>query len=334
VGCISGTYRCKSSPPSAGGAIAASWNEVMGTLADDQHGVVAMFQLRELGVPRHVVEARIGARWLRQVHQGVYAVGHLALARDAREHAAVLACGPHALLSHRSVAARLGILRTSSPRIEVTAPRSRRPQAGILVHRSRLIHPDDRTRADGIPVTSVARTVVDLADVESDRRLGAALNELERRNELDLAAIHATLERLSGRRGRRRLLRVLATHEPETAFTRSRLERRFLHLCAAHGLPVPAANLWIGDQELDFYWSDALLGVELDTRAFHATAHAFDNDRRRDRRMATRSIHIIRITPRDLRDEAALAAELRQIRVERLRLLAGYMRSSAAAAAL
>jgi hypothetical protein len=301
-----------------------------------------MFQLRELGLPRHAVQARAAAGWLRQVHQGVYAVGHLAFARDAREHAAVLACGPHALLSHRSAAARLGLLRSSSARIEVTAPRSRRPQDGIVVHRSRRIGPDDHAVADRIPVTSIARTVVDLADVEGDRRLCAALEALERRNELDLRAIEATLERLPGRRGRRRLLRALALHEPETGFTRSRLERRFLRLCADHGLPIPAANLWVGDQELDFLWSDALLGVELDTRAFHATARAFDRDRRRDRRMATRSIHVIRVTPRDLHDEATLAAELKEIRAERLLLLAGrrsssagaYRRSSAAAAAL
>ena len=149
-------------------------------LASQQHGVVSREQLRALGLSSQAVYRRLQKRCLIRLHPGVYAVGHLALSSRWRDFAAVLACGPDALLSHRSAADLWGIRRTSSPRIEVTAPRGRKGPAGITVHRSRVVHFDDRTAVDAIAVTSVARTLADLADVLSLPALERAINEAER----------------------------------------------------------------------------------------------------------------------------------------------------------
>jgi hypothetical protein len=188
------------------------------------------------------------------------------------------------------------LIRSGSPRIEVTAPRGRRPRGGITVHRSRLIHPDDRAVVDCIPVTSVARTLVDLADVLSEPRLADALKEAEVLRLFDLTALEATLGRLPGRRGRHRLGRVLAEYSPEPRFTRTQIERRFLRLCAKHDLPLPDVNLWIAGHEVDFYWPDARLAIETDGAATHLTRRAFHEDRRRDRRLAALGIQVNRVS--------------------------------------
>jgi hypothetical protein len=250
---------------------------------------------------------------LLQVHAGVFAVGHAALTADSRRLAAVMACGPKALLSHRAAASAQGLL-ASSPQFEVTVPRGTAPKPGIVIHRSRLIHPEDRAGVRGIPVTSVARTLVDLADVLSEERLARAVHEAEVRRVLDLHAIERTLTRLPGRTGRHRLRRVLVAYRPEPHFTRSSAERRFLGLCERHGLPPPAANAWVAGYELDAYWADVRVAVEIDGAEAHQTRRAFREHRARDRRLAAAGIHVVRITWPDLADATSLAAELHAIR--------------------
>ena len=293
----------------------------IGAVAARQHGVISLAQLLELGLTRRAVEVRLGLGRLVQLHRSVYAVGHVAMTPRARELAAVLACGPHALLSHRSAASSWQLLRSTGGRIEVTAPRGRKLHPGITVHRSRLIHPDDRAEVEGIPTTSVARTLVDLADVLSEARLTHAVNDAEVQRLFDLAALDATLERLRGRRGRHRLRRVLAAYSQDPAFTRSRAERRFLDLCLEHGLPRPSTCIYIAGHEVDAYWPDARLAVEFDGEAFHRTRRAFHEDRRRDRRLAALGIQVNRVTWPDLSDGAGLAAQLEAIRAQRLLMM-------------
>jgi Transcriptional regulator, AbiEi antitoxin/Protein of unknown function (DUF559) len=290
----------------------------MSLLASQQHGVVSREQLRALGLSSQAVYRRLRKRCLIRLHPGVYAVGHLALSSRWRDFAAVLACGPDALLSHRSAADLWGIRRTSSPRIEVTAPRGRKGPAGITVHRSRVVHLDDRTAVDAIAVTSVARTLVDLADVLSLRALERAINEAELLGLFDLAALDRTLERLPNRGGRGRLRRALALYLPTAPFTRSQVERDFIRLCADHGLPQPSANLAIAGEEVDLIWTDARLIVEIDGTAVHGTTRAFHEDRRRDRALATRGFQVVRVTEHDLVDDAALAADMKALRARRL----------------
>jgi predicted transcriptional regulator of viral defense system len=160
----------KRSTHSSDGAIAA--------LAAGQHGVVSVAQLLDAGLSRDAIDIRARSGRLHRLYRGVYAVGHTALTQRSRELAAVLSCGRHAVLSHRSAGARLGLVR-SPAWIEVTAPRACKPRAGVVVHRSRRLHPEEREVVEGIPVTSIARTLVDLAEVLDERRLAQAVQEAE-----------------------------------------------------------------------------------------------------------------------------------------------------------
>ena len=302
----------KLGPPSLEAALVA--------LASRQHGVVSLAQLLELGFSRDAIRGRVNAGRLMPLHRGVYAVGHLALTSRAKELAAVLACGPDALLTHRSAGRLWGIVRASTARIEVTVPRSRGPRAGILVHRSRAIGEDDRACIDAIPVTSLARTVVDLAEVLTEPRLADAVNEAEVQGLFDLRAIEAVLARLPGRTGGRRLRRVLAVYQPEPTMSRSEAQRILTELCMQRGLPEALRDASVAGYELDLFWPDARLAVEFDGFAVHGTRRAFHRDRQKDRRLAALDVQVVRVTSRDLQgDGRALTSELAQILEVRLR---------------
>jgi very-short-patch-repair endonuclease/predicted transcriptional regulator of viral defense system len=305
VGHRARAYDAKRSPHSSGEDLAA--------LASRQHAVVSRRQLGRLGFTKDAIRRRVQGGVLLRLYPGVFAVGHVALTADSRRLAAVMACGPNALLSHRAAGAATGLL-SHSPHLEITVPRGTRPRDGILIHRSRLIHDEDRSTVRGVPVTSVARTLVDLADVLSEERLAKAVHEAEVGRVFDLRAIERTLDRLPGRTGRHRLHRVLAAHRSEPHFLRSEAERRFKRLCENHSLPRPQFNVNLAGHELDAYWPDADLAVEIDGARTHHTRRAFYEDRARDRRLAVEGIRVVRITWLDLHDEPALAAELRAIR--------------------
>ena len=269
-----------------------SWDAVVGALAGRQHGVVSLLQLRELGVPEHVVRARRKAERWYALHRGVYA------------------CGPGSLLSHRAAGALQGLLDATAV-IEVTAPRGCKAKPGIVVHRSRHLHPDDCAEIDGIPTTSVARTLVDLADVLNERQLTRAVRQAELLKVLDLRAIEAALERVPGRKGRHRLRRVLVAYQPEPHFLRSRAERRLKALCTRYGLPQPQFNVQISGYEVDVYWPQAKLALEFDGAETHQTRFAFHEDRRRDRALAAEGIQTLRVTWLDL--DGALMQQVRKI---------------------
>jgi very-short-patch-repair endonuclease len=278
--------------------------------------VVSRAQLTEIGFGRQAITRRVETDRLVRLHPGVYAVGHTALTAASRDLAAVFACGPQALLSHRAAGRRLKLLK--SGRIEVTAPRGCKPKSGIVVHRTRLIHPDDRTSIDGIPVTSVARTLVDLADTVSDRHLAAAVNEAEVLRLFDLSALEETIARLPGRPGRARLARILAAYAEPPGYSTTEAERLVLSLCREHGLPQPQRIAMAG-YELDFYWDDVRVAIEVDGGRFHRTRRAFHEDRRRDRRLAALGIQVARVSWLDLTERAGeLVVELEAIRRQRL----------------
>jgi uncharacterized protein DUF559 len=268
-------------------------------LADRQHGVVAFRQFLELGLGADAVQHRLSSGALHPVHQGVYAVGHPRLSLEGRWMAAVLACGRSALLSHRDAAQLWGLLRGAGRRIDVTTARRCRGRPRIALHRSRRIHPDDRAVRDGIPVTSVARTLLDLAEVVTRWRLARAIEEAERRGVFDLGAVDRLIARSTGRHGLRPLTNALARYRP-APFTRSELERRFVELCRRAGLPEPSANLWIAGGEADMAWPERRLVVELDTQAHHATEAAFERDRQRDGALQLAGYRVLRVTDRRL----------------------------------
>jgi very-short-patch-repair endonuclease len=285
--------------------------EVLAALAARQHGVVAVWQMLDRGVPRRAIDSAVKARRLHRLHRGVYGVGHDAVGPRGLELAAVLSCGPEAVASHRMAGSIWGFVR-SAPRYEVTAPRSRAQRDGIVVHRSRRLDAADRAVVDAVPVSSVARTLVDLADVLTEKRLADAVHEAEVLRLFDLSKIEEARARVPGRRGRHKLARVLAAYE-EPPMTRTVAERRFLRLCQSHSLPQPRTNQLLHGYEVDFHWPDKDLVVEVDGSAVHHTRKAFEEDRRRDRALAKKGVQVLRVTWRDLEAGAAdIAALLRR----------------------
>jgi predicted transcriptional regulator of viral defense system len=281
-------------------------------LAARQHGVLSLLQLREHGLSAKAIHGRVRSGRFRRLYRGVYSVGPLAPTRRGRELAAVLACGDGAALSHQSAAHAWLMMDRPSREIHVTCSRSRPPGPGIVVHRSPLGE-HDRVVLDGIPVTTVARTIVDLADVAKDDEVVAVIERAEARRAFDLAEIRAVQARAPNRRGSRRLDRVLERWQPPP-FTRAASERLFLALCKRHGLPRPLVNTWLGEQEVDFFWPDHKLVVEVDSGGTHMTRKAFEEDRRRDRRLAVRGIQVMRVTWWGLRIEAdEIAAQLKAV---------------------
>jgi very-short-patch-repair endonuclease len=269
---------------------------------------VGLWQLVELGLDARIVDKRVAAGRLHRIHQGVYAVGHTATSPNQQRMAAVLACGPDAVLSHRSAAALWGIRQSSGTRIDVTAPGRRgRTPAGIAAHRDASLTEADRTKIEGIPCTSLARTLLDLAAIVSPRQLRNAVTQAEVQRVFDLEALREVIGRSRGRRGVARLKAAIAHHDPREQLARYELERRFLRLCRRADLPMPEVNasLFVGGDLImpDFLWRDAGLVVESDGREVHGTVSAFEADRRRDQRLTVAGWTVIRCTWRQVMNQ-------------------------------
>jgi len=292
-------------------------------LAARQHGVVCRRQLLELGLVESKIESRRRRGALVPVHRGVYAVGHDGLTVEGRWMAAVLACGPGSALSHRSAAQLWGLIRRSGSIPEVTRPATFRPRPGVCAHRSLL--PDDEIDvAAGIPVTSVSRTLLDLAPIldRDPTGLERALSEAEVRSLTSRRSLPDLLERYRGRPGTVAIRRLLADDEARRGVTRNDFEEAFVALVDATGLPRPRLNADVALRgrfiELDCLWSAQRLFVELDGRAVHGTQRAFEADRERDRVLLAEGWRGIRVTWRQLRHEPdAVASDLRRMLVAR-----------------
>jgi predicted transcriptional regulator of viral defense system len=278
-------------------------------LATEQHGVVARRQLITLGLGRGAIAERLRKQRLHRIHQGVYAVGHRKLSHLGWWMAAVLACGPGAVLSHRCAAASAGILEGWPTTVDVIAPRELHSRPGVRVHLGALAD-DERTERFGIPVTTVARTLLDLAAVLDVHALNRALERAEALGLADAVPLAALIERHAGQRGTASL-RAALDEGLRPAVTRSDLERRFLTFVDDAGLPRPLTNVVLDGIEVDCAWPERRVVVELDGRAYHRTMAAFERDRARDRRLAAAGWRPIRVTDRALRDEPArLRSEL------------------------
>jgi hypothetical protein len=271
-------------------------------LAERQHGVVALRQLPELGFSASTVRSQVAAGRLHRIYQGVYALGHRVLRREGYWIAAVLACGPGAALSHRDCAALAGLRRSARRAIEVTAPRRLRIP-GIDTHTTKLTSADV-TVIDGIPCTTVARTLLDLAAVIDRRSLERAINQAEILQLFDLRAVNATLERAGRRRGTRALRETLTDLDPLIARTRNELEEAFLAGCRRSGLPLPDVNAWLTIDghtfRPDFLWRSHRLIVETDGWETHSTRRAFERDRRRDLLLLRAHYRTVRVTWRQV----------------------------------
>jgi very-short-patch-repair endonuclease len=256
-----------------------------------QHGVVSVTQLIAAGVDRNGVTRRVGAGRLHRIHQGVYAVGHVGLSREGRWMAAVLACGPGAVLSHRAAAALWRMIAYTPQQADVTVPgaNGRKRRTGIRLHRSITLLPSHCTIRNAIPVTKPARTLDDLRRVSSAAEYAAALREAE-------------------------YLRLPIGEQPAADRTRSELERRFLRLCRRHRLPSPEVNVKVGRVAVDFVWRDRRLVVETDGWRAHGGRLAFEEDRARDVDLKLQGYEVLRFTHRQVTQEpSAVASTLRAL---------------------
>jgi hypothetical protein len=283
-------------------------------LANGQHGVVGRWQLLELGLGAWEIKRWVRSGRLTPLHREAFAFGHTALGRNGRWHAAVLACGEEAVLSHRSAAVLWGLAGDWRGGIDVTAPGGRqfRPgRLGIRLHRCHFHEPGERTHRAGIPVTSVARTLFDFAEAVDFERLEKAWEEADRLKLLRLGEVELVCERGYGRRAVRPVRRLIAEARA-AATTRSPLEDRFLAFCRHYGIPAPNTNTHVLGHEVDALWPAARLVAELDSWEFHAHRSAFERDRARDPKFLLAGYRPIRVTNRRLDREAdQLADEIR-----------------------
>jgi very-short-patch-repair endonuclease len=291
----------------------------LAALATRQHGAVATRQLRALGLTTQAISQRVGAGRLHRIHHGVYAVGHRVLTVRGRWMAAVLACGPDAVLSHASAAALWDLRRSAAAYTDVTVPRTGgRKRPGIRIHRPRRLPRDEVTTRDGIPVTTPARTILDMAALLTRSRLEHLLDQAEIRELTDYRSLDAIARAHSGHHGAAKLQRAIATHYAGTNLTRSDLEILFKALCRQHALPEPRVNQTIAGKEVDFLFPAQRLIVETDSWRYHKTRHAFENDRARDVVTSLAGYRTLRFTDRRLeRQPQTVAAAIAAILADR-----------------
>jgi very-short-patch-repair endonuclease len=273
---------------------------ILRELGTAQHGVVRRAQLIERGLSMHTVDRLVRVRRLVVVQRGVYQIGPLPLPR-AGELAATLAGGPDARVSHRNAAHLAGMLDADHVTgVEVTVPRRRRRRiAGVRIHRVRDLRADELTRIDGIPVTTPARTLLDLAETARGRVVEQAYATALRMRLVTSDAMRAIVERHPTHRGAPLWQRLLAQHDTPS-FTRSRAEEKLLALTQKALLPRPELNVQILGHEVDFVWRDARVIAEVDGYAFHAASRSFGADRRRDAELTAAGYRVLRFTWSDL----------------------------------
>jgi very-short-patch-repair endonuclease len=278
-------------------------------LASASHGVVTRAQLLRAGISAAEIVQRLRIGALLPVHRGVYRVGHRAPSLEARYLAAVRACGDGALLSGRAAGHLLGLLGGAAPPPEVTAPTERRVD-GIIAHRSRAYDRRDATVWRGVPVTAVARTLVDLAAVLAVDDLARACHEAGIRHHTTPAQVEAVLGRRPTAPGARELRAILRGDERVTL---SGLERRFLALLSKAGLPLPRTNRPVGGRRVDYHWPEHRVTVELDGYRYHSSRHAWEQDRRREREARARGDEFRRYTYGDVERPRLMLRELRSV---------------------
>ena len=262
-------------------------------LASRQHAVVTRRQLLKLGLTNAEIAYRIKIGRLHRLHRGVYAVGHRPVSRLAYAMAAVLACGPGAVLSHGSAATLWGVTKHWRAPLEVTA-RSQHRRRGLRVHRSKTLTPGDVTVHFGIPVTTPARTLLDIADRMTDAALARAVNDLRLARYLSLAH----LAEIAGRDPQTSATKRVRPHvaHPQRAPTRSEFEDAFLLFVERYDLPTPQVNTRVAGHEADILFPAHKLVVELDGYDFHSGRERFESDRDRDPDLLAAGIATVRLT--------------------------------------
>jgi very-short-patch-repair endonuclease len=290
-------------------------------LADEQHGVVAWRQLLELGLERRSIQHRVSRGRLHRVHRGVYAVGRPELTQRGKWMAAVLACGRGAALSFDGAAALWGVRPLRAGPIEIVVPvSSGRRRSSPAVHRRPRMSAEDVTARDGIPVTSLVRTFIDIARRLEPAQLERAVNEADRLDLIDPEALFAALDDHPGQRGTGPLRELLGRHT--FRLTDSELERRFLRLAEAAELPMPVTGKRLNGFKVDFYWPHLGLVIETDGLRYHRTPAQQTRDKLRDQAHTAAGLTALRFTHEQVRFEAGHVRET--LRTVAMRLEEGW----------
>jgi hypothetical protein len=273
---------------------------LIAALAARQHGVVTWAQLLACGLSRGGISRRVKNGRLYRVHVGVYAVGHPGLSRRGSELAGVLACGPGAALRRLSAGELHRISRFRARGVEVVTPWQRVPR-GVDVQRCRRLSRVDVTSEQGIPVTTVHRTLVDLTDELTKWQLANVIHEAAFRGRFVELAVRDAMARATGRRRLRVLDEAIALHRAGSAGTRSGNEDLFL----TFDLPEPLVNSHLLGFEVDFVWPGRKLAVEIDGTG-HGREPTAKHDERQDRALAAAGFTTLRFTETDVRERGAL----------------------------
>lgn len=286
-------------------------------LASRQHGVVSRAQLLILGVGQDTADRWIASGRLVVVHRGVFAVGHRLLTAEGRWMAAVLAGGKETVLSHVSAADLWDLTGLARPHAHVISANKRRSRPGITFHRIQL-PADEISEREGIPVTTAARTIFDLAAMTSRARVAQAMSRAEHRLLSDSPSLIELLERYPGRRGSKNVKSILAENRLGVDISDHELETRFLEFIDERDLPRPQVNapLSAGGQSfiVDCFWRRAGLVVELDSRAYHADWQSAERDRARDLALVAAGLRVVRVTWHTLHfDPDRLEAQIRDV---------------------
>jgi hypothetical protein len=274
----------------------------LASLGGQAHGVVTREEFLRAGLTAAQIRYRVRTGGLIREYPGVYRVGHRAPSLEARYMAAVLACGEGALLSGRAAGYLFGAIKGSAPPPEVTAPTERRLRR-VKTHRSRGLGPEDATTWRGIPVTTLPRTLVDLAAVLDLDDLARACHEARVRHRTTPGQVGAVLARRPKSPGAAKLRAILRGDAPVTL---SKLEKRFLVLLRDAGLPLPQTNRRAGRHWVDCRWPGLRLTVELDSYRYHHSRHAWEQDRRREREARARGDDFRRYTYGDVFEQPQL----------------------------
>jgi hypothetical protein len=250
-------------------------------LAERQHGVIAHRQLLDLELGKGLVLRRHEGGLLIPLHRGVYALGHRRLSQEGRWMAAVLACGPGAVLSHFSAGHLWGLGGSSGP-VEVLRQAGGAAHRGLRLHQTRRLEPYEVTLVRGIPATSIERTLLDLAGGMGAKRIERALVQADKTGRLSWPALAHILRRRRGRKGAGRLKRIAAEVDPRAVETLSVTEVDFLALWRETGLPLPAVNVLVEGHLVDFLWPRQKVVVETDSWGFHGDRSSFERDHQTD----------------------------------------------------
>ena len=250
-------------------------------LVERQHGVIAHRQLLDLGLGKGLVLRRREGGLLISRHRGVYALGHERLSREGEWMAAVLACGPGAALSHFSAGHLWNLCGSYGP-VEVLRQSGGATHRGLRLHQTRRLQPYEVTLQKGIPVTSIERTLLDLAARMGAKRIERALVQADKTGDLSWPALARILRKRRGRKGAGRLKRIAAEVDPRAVETRSVTEIDFLALWRETGLPLPAVNVLVEGHLVDFLWPQQKVIVETDSWGFHGDEPSFERDHQTD----------------------------------------------------